>query len=88
MPKRNDHLLTLLTIAPWWVSILLSSLVYVSLTNLVPHFLGQDSIALEALADASRSIVIYLTLILLLPVPFLLLQRYNVINRLFLTCGF
>lgn len=82
MPKRNEHLLTLLTNAPWWVSVALSGVIYISLTYLVPYILSDTSIVSEALANASRTVAIFLALIFLIPTPFSLLKRHIAKKRL------
>ncbi|KKD60676.1 hypothetical protein RN22_09700 [Grimontia sp. AD028] len=88
MPKQNEHLLTQLTDAPWWVSVVLSGVMYTTLTYLVPYILSGGSIVSEALADASRTLAVPFALISLLPAPFSLLKRHIARKRLAKTATF
>ena len=45
MPKKNNELVPLLTLLPWWASLLLAPLAYVFLSQLVPAILGDNVFA-------------------------------------------
>ena len=51
MAKKNDDLLALLTVLPWWLNLLLAPLPYLALAHVVPAVLGDNPFA-PALAPA------------------------------------
>ncbi|WP_407332123.1 hypothetical protein [Enterovibrio sp. 27052020O] len=67
MPKRNDHILVLLTSAPWWVSIIFSAVVYVVLAFLAPAWLENGSAIGEGLAQTSVTLAPILGVVFLVP---------------------
>ncbi|WP_051563786.1 restriction endonuclease [Enterovibrio calviensis] len=87
MAKRNDHLLVLLTDAPWWVSVVVSGCAFVALTYLFPYYLDNGTVASEGFINASQSVAIYLSSILLLPAPISLLKRFTSRKRLLKTAS-
>lgn len=44
MPKRNESLLDILVMAPWWISLILAGLVHFALTVIVPAKFANDQI--------------------------------------------
>ncbi|MBV7300364.1 restriction endonuclease [Enterovibrio paralichthyis] len=88
MQKQNEHLLTQLTDAPWWVSVVLSGVIYTTLTYLVPYFLSDASIVFQGLANGLNNAAIYLALIFLIPAPLSLLKRQIAKKRLSQTATF
>lgn len=85
MAKRNDHLLVLLTDAPWWVSVVVSGCAYVALTYLFPYYLDNGTVTSKGVIQALQSVAVYLSLILLLPAPISLLKRFTSRKRLLKT---
>ncbi|OEE75002.1 hypothetical protein A1OQ_07800 [Enterovibrio norvegicus FF-162] len=75
MPKRNDHILFLLTTAPWWVSIIFSAVVYVVLAFLAPAWLENGSAIGEGLAQTSVTLAPIFGVIFLIPAALSLLRR-------------
>ncbi|PMN93401.1 restriction endonuclease [Enterovibrio norvegicus] len=85
MAKRNDHLLVLLSDAPWWASVVVSGCTYVALTYLFPYYLDNGTVTSEGVIQALQSVAVYLSLILLLPAPISLLKRFTAKKRLLKT---
>jgi len=68
MAKRNDNLLELLSQCPWWVSVVLSGIVYIALGFIVPMIEFKGSL-LKGLADAAPSLAVPLGIALIIPAP-------------------
>lgn len=69
MGKRNENLLDALTHCPWWVSVVLSGIVYITLRFIIPMIEFRDSL-LKSLASAAPIFALSLGIVLLLPAPF------------------
>lgn len=67
MPKRKDHILVLLTGAPWWVSIIFSAVVYAVLAFLAPAWLENGSAIGEGLAQTSEKLAPFFGVVFLVP---------------------
>ena len=65
MAKKNDDLVELLTIMPWWLNLLLAPLAYLALARVVPAVLGDNPFA-PALAPAFGFVGIALAAIFVL----------------------
>ncbi|RXJ70512.1 hypothetical protein CS022_23055 [Veronia nyctiphanis] len=76
MPKRNDHILVLLTSAPWWVSIISSALVYVILAYLAPTWLENGSAVGEGLAQTSEKLAPFFGGLFLVPAVLSLIRGW------------
>ena len=83
MPRKTSDLSTELTQMPWWVSIILAVVCYVSLTYLFPAITTNSPI-LNGFANGVKVIAPHLSLILLIPVPFSIVNR-NRKKRLLVT---
>lgn len=70
MARRDESILNLLAVVPWWVSVLLSATVYVTLTYIVPRIefapIGSP-LVLKAVAKAAPQVAPFLALVLILP---------------------
>ena len=72
MARENESILNLLIRVPWWVSVLLSGTVYLTLKYIVPAInfgVGNDfgRAFLKGLADAAPKLAPAIALVLLLP---------------------
>jgi len=72
MARRDDSLLDILVTARWWVSVVVSGAVYLTLKYIVPAMnvgVGDDfgTAFLKGLADAAPKLAAAIALILLLP---------------------
>lgn len=67
MPKRKNHILALLTGAPWWVSVFFAVVVYVMLAYIAPMWLVNTGILGESLAQTSVKIAPLFGVIFLVP---------------------
>ncbi|OEE59345.1 hypothetical protein A1OS_20930 [Enterovibrio norvegicus] len=76
MPKRNDHILVLLTSAPWWVSIIFSAVVYVALAFLAPAWLENGSAVGEGLAQTSKELAPFFGIVLIIPAVLSLIRDW------------
>ena len=69
MTKRNDNLLDLLSQCPWWISVVVSGVVYAALRFVIPA-VQFENLLLRGFAHAGPTIALPLSLVLLLPAPF------------------
>ncbi|WP_028023569.1 hypothetical protein [Enterovibrio calviensis] len=76
MPKRNDHILVLLTSAPWWVSIIFSAVVYAVLAFLAPSWLENGTAVGEELARQSEGLAPIFGVIFLIPAVLSLIRDW------------
>ncbi len=74
MPRKKSDLLTELTHMPWWVSVIVSALCYVTLKYIFPTVTA-DSAVLSGLSQGFSNIAHFISLVLLIPVPFSLLNQ-------------
>jgi restriction system protein len=69
MARRNENILENLSRCPWWVSVILSGVVYVGLRFIVPA-IEIKSFVLKGIASAAPAFAIPLGFVLLIPAPF------------------
>ncbi|MEJ2765776.1 hypothetical protein VV869_17635 [Photobacterium sp. MCCC 1A19761] len=74
MPKRNDHLLTLLMAESWWVSVIFAAVVYIAFAYIAPILLVEINVLGEGLAQTSVTIAPYFGSIFLIPAALSLLR--------------
>ena len=68
MAKRTENILDLLSQCPWWVSVVLSGIVYIALGFIVPMIEFKGSL-LKGLADAAPSLAVPLGIAFIIPAP-------------------
>jgi len=68
MARKNESILNLLVGAPWWVSVVLSGVVFVILRYIFPGISG-DNLVLKSVARAAPIVAPWAALVLLLPAP-------------------
>lgn len=68
MARRNDGVLDVLILLPWWVSVIVSAIAYVVLTFVIPSILT-DNQFFQVFAKALPQLAPYLAFILLIPAP-------------------
>ena len=68
MAKRTENILDLLSQCPWWVSVVLSGIVYVALRFIVPTIEFKGSF-LKGLAGAAPTLALPLGVTLVIPAP-------------------
>lgn len=73
--RKDDSLLEILVLLPWWVSIIVSAVCYFALAYIAPTLLAGDSIALNAIATTLPQFAHIVALILLVPAPISYLLR-------------
>ena len=69
MAKRDENLLDLLSQSPWWVSVVVSSVVYAALRFILPG-IQFENFVLRGFAHSGPTVAPYVSLVLLLPAPF------------------
>lgn len=72
MARRDESILNLLTLVPWWVSVLLSATVYLTLTYIIPNIeFGPDgsTSVVKVFGDAAPQFAPLIALVLLMPAP-------------------
>jgi restriction system protein len=77
MAKRNDNFLELLSQCPWWVSVVLSSVVYIAFRFIVPT-IEFTNLFLKGIAGAAPALAFPFGIVLLLPAP---LSFYNSLQK-------
>ena len=68
MARRNEGILDILVLFPWWVSVIVSSVFYVFFTFAVPNIVFENPM-IKMVIEAFSNIAWMLALILLLPAP-------------------
>jgi len=68
MARRNDGVLDVLIILPWWVSVIVAAVAYVILTFVIPSILT-DNQFFQVFANALPPLAPYIAFILLIPAP-------------------
>ncbi len=68
MPRQSDNILDTLTTLPWWVSVLVATIVYVAMAFILPQ-VGGDNILAAGIGQASVKLAPYGFFLFLLPVP-------------------
>lgn len=53
MPKRNKHILVLLTGSPWWVSVIFAAIVYIAMAFIAPIWLDNGTALGQSIAKTS-----------------------------------
>ncbi len=76
MGRKNEGILNLLTELPWWVSVIVSATVFVSLKWLLPS-IQIDNIFLKGITQASPNLAIPFALLLLMPAPLSALNSWR-----------
>lgn len=73
--RKDDGILDVLVVLPWWISVSMSAVCYIFLAYIAPALLAGDSVASNAFATALPQIAYIPALILLIPAPFSFLRR-------------
>ena len=73
LPKRNDGILEMLAEAPWWMSVAVACLVFVTLRFILPGMMSSYS----GLARLASSLAIWVALFLLIPGGMSALQAFK-----------
>ena len=68
MARRNDGILDLLALLPWWVSVLTAGVVYVALAHVAPAITTTNPL-LQGLLNAAPGLAPLFGIILLIPAP-------------------
>jgi len=68
MARKNEGVLDLLVLMPWWVSVIISGLVYVGLKYVAPSF-TVDNMFLQPMLKALPNIALLVAVVLLVPAP-------------------
>ena len=76
MARRNESIPDLLAEAPWWVSVIISAGAFLTLRYIVPGLYGENFMA-KFLARVVYSLAPWISLFLLLPVPFSLYNAWH-----------
>jgi len=81
MARRNDSILDLLALLPWWVSVVVSSGVYITLSYVVPIMTFENHMTAMFLGGLTN-ISHMCALVLLIPAPFSYLRQRQKSQRL------
>ena len=73
MARKNESILNLFVGAPWWVSVVLSGVVFVILRYIFPGISG-DNLVLKSVARAAPIVAPWAALFFLIPAP---ISAYN-----------
>ncbi|MEH6357445.1 MAG: restriction endonuclease [Pseudomonadales bacterium] len=68
MARRNDGVLDVLILLPWWVSVMVAGVTYIALTFVIPLILT-DNQFFQVFAKALPQLAPYLAFVLLIPAP-------------------
>lgn len=68
MPRQSDNILNTLSMFPWWVSVLVATIVYVAMAFILPQVGGEGVLAV-AIGQTSSKLAPYGFALFLLPVP-------------------
>jgi restriction system protein len=74
--KRNDGILDILTVLPWWVSVIAATLAYVCMSYILPN-LSTDNIILQGLFKNLPTFAPYFAFFLLMPAPVAAFNAYK-----------
>jgi restriction system protein len=77
MARRDESILNLLAVVPWWVSVLLSGTAYLTLSYIVPLIEfgpGRSTFVFKAFVNAVPTMAPVIALVLLIPAP---IAAYN-----------
>jgi restriction system protein len=77
MTRRDESLLGLLAEAPWWVSLIVAAGAFLVLRYILPGISGDD-VSLKVIARAAPVAAPWISLLLLVPVPF---SVYNSLKK-------
>ncbi|MBY8220949.1 restriction endonuclease [Vibrio fluvialis] len=78
MAKKNDGIIWHLMDAPWWVSILLATGIYVGLSYVLPSLaMNSDNFVFESVGSNLPVIAPYFTLLFLIPAPIAFFKQYR-----------
>jgi restriction system protein len=81
MARKNDSILDLLVLLPWWVSVVSSAVVYVALAYVVPNLTFENQMSAMFFGGLSN-IAHMCALVLLIPAPFAYLKQRQKSQRL------
>lgn len=81
MARRNESILDILMVLPWWVSVIVSAIAYIALTFIVPSIVP-ESIFFKGFAKLLPQLAPYFALILLIPAPISALNSWRKRQRL------
>lgn len=73
MGRKNEGILELLTVLPWWISVIFSGIVYMTLKWLLPA-IQIENIFLKSFARTSPNLAEPLAMFFLIPAPPLSLE--------------
>ena len=73
LPKRSDNILEMLAEAPWWMSVAIACLVFVTLRFILPGMMASHS----GLARLASSVAIWVALFFLIPGSISALQAFK-----------
>jgi restriction system protein len=76
MAKRNDGIFNLLTMLPWWISIIAAALAYVCMSYILPN-ISTDNIILQAFIKNMPVFAPYLAFFLIIPAPISAFNAYK-----------
>lgn len=76
MRRKNEGILEILTELPWWVSVIVSATLYLTLKWLIPA-LQIDNIILKGFTQASPNLAAPLAILLLIPAPLSALNSWR-----------
>ena len=68
LARRNEHFLVSLATLPWWVSVVVSAIVYVALSFIIPSFLSENLFT-KGIAVGLPLIAPYIAFLFLMPAP-------------------
>ena len=68
MPRRDESILEILVLLPWWVSVIVSATVYIVMTVVIPGMVSESPL-LSAAAVVPPQFAPWIALIFLLPAP-------------------
>lgn len=69
MARKNEHILVSLATLPWWVSVIVSTAVYVAFTYIIPALIADNPLT-NVFAEILPRIAPYFAFIFLIPAPF------------------
>jgi restriction system protein len=74
MPRRNESILDILVQLPWWVSVLVAAIAYITLAYIIP-LIQTENLVFKSLGKASPGFAPFVALFFLLPAPFSLYEK-------------
>lgn len=74
MPRRNDTILDILFRLPWWASVIVASIAYITLKYIIPS-IQSEGILLKSLGKVGPDFAPFVALFFFLPAPFSLYEE-------------